>query len=156
MICPKRDGGCGREFWREIGTRRRKCYTCSPQRPGSRAKAAASDGVVSLPIGSGGVEVPGSPGGDAEGGVQRVSGPIESAAYVRLQSRAREATPEGQLALFIAYQMESRVHSGSQLAAMSQELRRALEVALAGAPAEKDAVDEIADRRARRARGRGA
>lgn len=154
--CPKRDGGCGKQFWRDIGSRRRKCPECSPPRVSSRSgEPDAAAAVLRLQNPSGGPDTPGT-GGEAAGeAVERVVGDVEAATLARLTARGRADTPEGKLALLLARQMETRVHSGSQLAAMSKELRDALATAVAGAPRENDAVDELFERRARRA-GRGA
>lgn len=65
---------------------------------------------------------------------------------------AREESPVGALALFLAAQLDQGQHTGSQAAALAREFRAAIDAATRGG-AGSSALDEL---RARRAARRGA
>jgi len=63
----------------------------------------------------------------------------------------RLETPEGAQVMLLAGLLAAGGHTASGVAALSRELRAALEEALRGAPKVADRLDEIAQRRARKA-----
>jgi hypothetical protein len=143
--CPRDAGGCGASFFREKGSRRRRCETCSPSRLRSRAGDVVKPAVRPLH------------GPEDAGPEVRAMGPIESAVLRELQARDRAETVQGQVALKLAAELEARTHSGSQSAALAGRLMEAQAAALRGAPRERDAVDQLEERRrARREAAAGA
>lgn len=71
----------------------------------------------------------------------------------RLEGVDRVGTPEGQHVLFLASLLAAGGHTSSGAAALSKELRTAMDAALAGAPREADFMDELAERRAAKVAG---
>lgn len=148
VVCLKRDGGCGKRFYREVGSSQELCTGCAPP-PEAVGAVLRPQNWASLP------ETPGDGVEGPQDGTQRFLGSIESATLETLTKRKRLATPEGAIAMHIAHLLDNRVNSGAEVAAMSKALREALREAMAGAPAESDGVDDLARRRATRS-GRGA
>jgi hypothetical protein len=62
-------------------------------------------------------------------------------------------SPEGASVLHLAALFENGQHTASGAAALSRELRAALDVAMAGAPKQPDELDELAARRDRKVSG---
>ena len=73
----------------------------------------------------------------------------------RLVEAERLDSPEGAHAMYLATLLAAGSHTAAGAASLSRELRAAMDVALQGAPVEADAVDEIAERRARKLGGAG-
>lgn len=70
-----------------------------------------------------------------------------------LESAERLDTFLGQQALQLAAQMAAGGETGSAMAALSKELRAVMTEALANAPKAADSLDELAQRRVRKASG---
>ena len=118
--CPS----CGKQFRRERGSNRTKCYTCSPPR-------TRRDDVVDEPA-----PEPVGPG------------PIEAQAVAALEAADRVDTIEGQTLLRLAREADADRLTGSQLASVSKSILSVAEVALRGARRrEPDKVDELTARR---------
>lgn len=71
----------------------------------------------------------------------------------RLQSAERLTTPDGQHVMLLAEMLVAGGHTASGAAALSRELRAAMDAALEGAPTQADWLDELAKRRERKASG---
>lgn len=71
----------------------------------------------------------------------------------QLEAADRLDCPEGAHVMLLAALFAEGQHTSSGAAALSRELRAALEVALKGAPKQADAVDELAERRRQKAAG---
>ena len=65
----------------------------------------------------------------------------------QLEEAERLDTPEGALVLHLATLFTSDGHTASGAAALSRELRAAMEVALRGAAKQGDSIDELTARR---------
>lgn len=65
----------------------------------------------------------------------------------QLEDVERLDTPEGALVLHLATLFATGDHTASGAAALSRELRAAMEVALRGAARQDDAIDELTARR---------
>lgn len=119
--------GCGTKFSRPLGSRRIYCEKCSP--PRARLAAVAD-----------------APASDDSPGA------IEAQALVRLEVAGRVDTIEGQLLLRMAREADSGRATSAQLGSLAEKLLRVADVALEGAkPVERDALDELAERRAAKA-----
>jgi len=79
--------------------------------------------------------------------------PLVDAIRARLEKAERLDTPAGQSALLLAERMHAGRDTGSALASMSRELSARMAEALAGAVLEADLLDELAERRRRKAAG---
>jgi hypothetical protein len=84
---------------------------------------------------------------------ERELGDLEARALATLTMAGRERTLEGGLVLKLARDLDRGGHSGSQTAALAARLMDATKVALSGAKPEPDGLDELADRRRRKAEG---
>ena len=82
-----------------------------------------------------------------------VMGLLEAQTLADLQAVERHLTTAGAAALHVARQLDAGGHSGSQTAALIARLLDAVEKAMAGARPVADALDELRDRRQRRAAG---
>jgi len=65
----------------------------------------------------------------------------------QLEEAERLDTPDGALVIHLATLFESGEHTASGAAALSRELRAAMEVALKGAAKQGDSIDELTARR---------
>lgn len=75
-------------------------------------------------------------------------------AYQRqLVGADRLDTPEGALVMFLAELFAAGGHTAAGAASLSRELRAAMELALRGAPRQADFLDELDERRRRKATG---
>jgi hypothetical protein len=83
----------------------------------------------------------------------RGSLPIVEATRRELAAAGRVDSMLGQQALELAARMHSAVDTGSAIASLSRELRAVVSAALADAPVKADPLDELADRRRRKASG---
>jgi len=79
--------------------------------------------------------------------------PLREAVRQELEAAGRLETVLGQQALMLADRLAAQGDTGSAVAALSRELRAVMEAALADAPAAADALDELAERRRRKAAG---
>ncbi|MFI9817585.1 hypothetical protein [Saccharothrix variisporea] len=79
--------------------------------------------------------------------------PLVATYRERLEVAGRLDSPEGAHVLLLASLLTGGAHTASGAAALSRELRAAMEVALEGAPREPDKLDELAARRAAKAAG---
>jgi hypothetical protein len=115
---------------------RKYCVTCRPPRNRKNPR------VIDLP---GRQESP----ADAE--------PDESPLVVSyrtvLEKADRLSTPEGAHVMHLAALFASGQHTAAGAASLSRELRAAMESALVDAPRQADALDELAERRTRKATG---
>jgi hypothetical protein len=140
----ERECSCGRRFTPKPGPGRprRKCEKCSP--PEARRSDAPSQSRPAKVVDFGLVSPVATP--------TALSGPrgVVEAAQDALEAAGRAETPLGAIALQLAKTVVEGGHTASGLAALSKELRSALEAALAGAPAAPDLVDELKERRERR------
>ena len=126
--CP----GCKRRFRPAKGTRRLWCTDCKPSR------TLAADEAAPVVLG------PGSPGW--------IPGPIESRALADLTAVDRLDTVEGQLTIRLAREIDGGRLTGAALASLGKQLLESKRQATAGTRApERDAIDELADARARKA-----
>lgn len=80
----------------------------------------------------------------------RESGLVE-AYRLQLESAERLNTPEGAHVMLLARLFEAGTHTAAGAASLSRELRAALAEALKGAPKAADGVDELRERRRRKA-----
>jgi hypothetical protein len=80
-------------------------------------------------------------------------GPIETATRKELDARQRADTTAGAIALRLARDLDSSTLTASQASSLSSQLLRTMAIALEGAPAAPDAMDELAARRREKARG---
>lgn len=71
----------------------------------------------------------------------------------RLEQAERLDTPEGAHALYLAQLFAEGQHTAAGAAALSRELRAAMEAATKDAPREADRMDELAARRAEKVAG---
>jgi hypothetical protein len=79
--------------------------------------------------------------------------PLVNAVKADLDAAGRLDTPLGQQAVRLAQRMCSPYDTGSALAAVSKELRSVMAEALKDVDAGGDALDELAERRLKRAAG---
>lgn len=77
--------------------------------------------------------------------------PVSTATRDTLEAAGRLTTPAGAAALALAARIDADSDTGSALAAMVKEHRAALDAALVGAVVETDALDELRERRERKA-----
>ncbi|GGV34133.1 hypothetical protein GCM10010182_67490 [Actinomadura cremea] len=87
--------------------------------------------------------------------VAELPAPSTLAAAVRgeLEAAERLGTFLGAQAVALAGRIDAGGDTGSAVAALSKELRAVMDAALAGAPKAADALDELANRRRRKASG---
>lgn len=78
---------------------------------------------------------------------------LVAATRKELEAAGRLETTLGQAALRLAEQMSDGRDTGSAMAALSKELRAVMAEALADAPKVADSVDELSQRRIRKASG---
>lgn len=78
---------------------------------------------------------------------------LESTYREQLESAGRLDTPAGALVMHLATLFANGQHTAAGAAALSRELRAAMEVAVRGAGLQGDAVDELLERRRRKATG---
>jgi hypothetical protein len=69
----------------------------------------------------------------------------------QLDKAERLDSPEGALVMHLAMLFESGEHTASGAAALSRELRAAMEIALSGAAKQGDLLDELSARRQQKA-----
>lgn len=79
--------------------------------------------------------------------------PVVEATKRELEAAGRLETALGQQALRLAKRMHSEFDTGSALASISRELRAVMAEALKGAAPVADPLDELAERRRRKAAG---
>lgn len=79
--------------------------------------------------------------------------PVLAAYRRQLVTAERLDTPEGAHVMHLAALFATGNHTSSGAASLSRELRAAMEEALKGAPRQADRMDEIAERRRRKAAG---
>lgn len=111
---------------------RKYCEACRPSRNRPNPR------VIQLPT----VEQPDVPA------------PALTATYQRqLVEADRLDTPEGAHVMFLAELFAAGGHTAAGAASLSRELRAAMELALRGAPRQADFLDELDERRRRKATG---
>lgn len=111
---------------------RKYCEACRPSRNRPNPR------VIQLPT----VEQPDVPA------------PALTAAYQRqLVEADRLDAPEGAHVMFLAELFAAGGHTAAGAASLSKELRAAMELALRGAPRQADFLDELDERRRRKATG---
>jgi len=80
-----------------------------------------------------------------------VKGPLYEAYKKRLQSAEREDSPDGQLVLYLADQLDNaESDTAAGRAALAGRLQVAARDAFAGAPLEPDKLDELTAKRRKR------
>lgn len=123
--------GCGEVIPPQQGSARPRkyCTTCRPPRDRKNPR------VIELS----------DRGGKQVEAAQPV--PLVESYRRQLETAERLETPEGALVLHLATLFASDGHTASGAAALSRELRAAMEVALRGAAKQGDAVDELLARR---------
>lgn len=116
---------------------------------GSTCRARQSQGIKP-PRPARGVDAPPAPAA-----VMPLVGESPLVASVRraLEDAGRLDSVLGQQALMLAGRLAGQGDSGSAVAALSRELRAVMDAALADAPQAADALDELAERRRRKAAG---
>jgi len=75
-----------------------------------------------------------------------VPGPVETETLASLKKANRVHTVPGAIALRLARDLDGNALTGSQASSVSAQLLRTMELALDGAPAEPDEVDEFSAR----------
>jgi hypothetical protein len=130
MSARRRCRQCGRQFTPERGTNRINCFECHPSRKQSPPVATV-----------------------AQMGSESDVGSLEAAHKIELAASGRLETPGGRLVLYLARQLDGGGHTGSQTAALAARLMEAHRVAMSGATATGDRVNELEERRRRRASG---
>lgn len=81
------------------------------------------------------------------------SGSVVDAYRAALDAVERLGSPDGAHVMYLATLLEEGRHTAAGAAALSKELRSAMEAALAGAPRQADEMDELAARRQAKASG---
>ena len=137
----RRCAWCGRDFQ----AKRSHAKTCSEVcrgRMNTRKRRLAAQGVT-------GDRKPASaPGREQEGQVEPISDGVLQMVTETLQQAGRYDTPHGQIAAVLASRLDSPgLETGSGITALSRELERILEKALAGTHTETDELDELEKRR---------
>lgn len=122
---------CKERFTRIQGSRRIHCETCRPPRTRSPAPAEVVDLAPKRP--------------------RRQLGELEEQTLADLHAAGCAQTTEGALALYLARQLDTGGHTGSQTAALAARLMDAKTRAVAGAKPKDDFVDELRRRREARA-----
>ena len=112
---------------------RKYCTTCRPPRNRKNPR------VVELPKPVDERPAPGQPATKTP--------PLVESYRKQLEEAERLDTPEGALVLHLAMLFALGQHTAAGAASLSRELRAAMDVALRGAPAKADAVDELMERR---------
>lgn len=79
--------------------------------------------------------------------------PLVASYRAVLEAANRKSSPEGAHVLFLAELLATGRHAASGAAALSRELRAAMDMALQGAPRKADELDELAARRDRKVGG---
>lgn len=125
------------------GRRRTKCEVCSPPRPKPAAGPPPTTTAQLLPFTAAG------PAPEPTEGVL-VPESVFSATLKQLAAAGRAHTAAGAAALALAKQLDQGVPTAPSV---SNAMLKALDVALAGAKQAPDWLDELADRRERRASG---
>lgn len=130
--------GCGATIPAQQGSARPRkyCLTCRPprNRPNPR--------VIELPKQHAEPSVPAEDGS-----------PLTRAYRRQLTDAERLDTPEGQHVMHLVALFDTDGHTAAGAASLSKELRSAMELALRGAPKQADALDELSQRRSRKASG---
>lgn len=118
------------------GRPRSKCEACSPP----RSKVTSTPGVVTPFVPR---AVPSTPVAPAGG--------LEASVRATLEQADRIDTPDGAAALYAARMLDQDDHSGTSAATLLREMRSAVAAATKGAATGDDFVDELRERRRRRA-----
>lgn len=82
-----------------------------------------------------------------------VASGLVAAVRAELEAAERDATALGAQALALAARIDTGADTGSAIAALSKELRAVMDSALAGAAKAADKLDELSERRKRKASG---
>lgn len=125
-----------------LRARRRRAHLRGDHRLCRPDRCPGAPGVPSITPVSRPIEAPSSP--------VEPPAPLVEAYRARLKACGRADTPEGQHVIRLAEALSRMADSAAGLASLSRELRLAMEAALAGAPRQGDALDELAGRRRRR------
>lgn len=122
---------------------RKYCVACRPPRNRKNPR------VIDLPKqGPSATAVPDLPDlGEPE------TPPLVAMYRQQLETAERVASPEGAHVLHLANLFASGQHTAAGAAALSKELRAAMEMAMRGAPKAADALDDLARRRQMKASG---
>lgn len=133
--------GCGAEIPPQQGSARPRkyCTTCRPSRNRTNPR------VINLPTADKAASTPEQSSGLMPG--------LVAAYRKQLDDADRLGTPDGAHVMLLAGLLAAGDHTASGAASLSRELRAAMEVALRGAPRQADRLDELADRRHRKASG---
>jgi hypothetical protein len=122
--CPKSKGGCGAQFTPRRGTRREKCFTCSPERVAGvrQAPPAAAE--------------PAAPGVPVEG---------ETTAMIRsaLARAGHLDTVPGALAIRLARTLDDPRLGNAQVSGLVAQLAKLTEPLMRDLPVEDDELDEF-------------
>ena len=137
----RRCAWCGRDFQ----AKRSHAKTCSEVcrgRMNTRKRRLAAQGVT-------GDRKPASaPGREQKGQVEPISDGVLDIVAETLQRVGRYNTPHGQIALVLATRLDNaHMETGSGITALSRELDRIMDVAMAGTHVETDELDELQKRR---------
>jgi hypothetical protein len=136
----RRCAWCGRDFQ----AKRSHAKTCSEVcrgRMNTRKRRLAANGMT------GGTNVP-ADAGASPATPEPISDGVLEMVTETLQQAGRYGTPHGQIAVVLASRLDNaHMETGSGIAALSRELERILEKALAGTHTETDELDELQKRR---------
>jgi hypothetical protein len=118
--------GCGRQFTPRRGTRREKCFECSPEKdPGGPESMTPPAGPAALPT----------------------NGEMAAAVAAELERLDRAGTVAGAIAMRLARTLDDPRLGAAQVSSIAAQLTRTLEPLQRHAPRSADALDEIAARR---------
>lgn len=137
--------GCGQVIPAQKGSARPRkyCTTCRPPRKRTNPR------VIKLP----GAEAAQQPPEQHPEQPAEILPELVAAYRKQLDEADRLTTPDGAHVMLLAGLLAAGAHTASGAASLSRELRAAMEVALRGAPRQADRLDELADRRHRKASG---
>ena len=122
---PQKGRGKPREF----------CTTCRPPRNRANPRVIELPTKAVVPVDNAGADEP----------------PLVASYRRQLEAAEQVDTPEGAHVMHLAMLFAASSHTASGAAALSRELRAAMEAALKDAPHQGDRLDELAERRAQKA-----
>ena len=118
--CPKARGGCGKQFTPRRGTRREKCFECSPERTRSGPEA---EPAPPTPLG--------------------VDGETTAMIRAALVAAGHLNTVPGALAIRLARTLDDPRLGNAQVSGLVSQLAKITEPLMRDLPAEPDQVDEF-------------
>lgn len=120
---------CGHKYWHDSASTRIYCFQCSPSRVTPYEPENAGNLSPARP------------------------GKMVGLTTEKLRNAGREGSPEADVALWLAENMDAGGHNGSQVAALAGKYMEAMKKAMAGAKESADPVDELRARREARVNG---